>query len=162
MGTENPHIQKAYDAIFQRDFAKAIRYFREAIEKEPREAAHYYKLSVTYARNNQLEDAIRAAQQALSLKPECRLYIYHLDMLYSRKYCYDALACMERQNKWKSCLFFVRKAMQLDPLNEQAYLLHGMIQHRLGDRQRAMESLYKVLELAPDHKEAKQLLQEIE
>lgn len=162
MGTENDYVRMAYDSIFHRDFVGAINHFRRAIEQEPETASHYYKLSVTYSRNNQLREAIRVGKEALRIEPECRLYKYHLDMLYSRKYCYHALACMERRRVWKPCIYDIRRAIRLDPLNGRAFLLYAVMLEHLGYRNQAIDSLKKVLELEPEQREAKQMLKKMQ
>ncbi|GAB7387545.1 hypothetical protein BSNK01_13820 [Bacillaceae bacterium] len=163
MGTSDPsagkqYLQQAYNAIFRRDFALAISWFKKAIECEPNNPSYYYALSVTCARNNRLEEAIAAAKKALQLKPNYKLYHYHLDMLYSRQYCYQAMRCMERKASWNDCLLLLRKAIRLDPLNERAYLFLAMIEHKRGRIKQAIDALHEVLKLEPYHKEAKDLL----
>jgi len=161
MATGKEFINEAYRAIFEKDYQKAIEMFNKAIQLDSTNASYFYKLSVTYARNNSLDDALSAMEKALELRPDCLQYRQHFEMLKARKLSQKALSYAEMGNRDQDALIILEQAVVLDPLNTQVKLLLAFLLERNGKQKEALQTLYDLLALDPFHKEALELLKNI-
>lgn len=151
-------IEKAYLEIFKGDYEKAIEAFKEAIEFDPSNASFYYKLSITCARSNKLDIAVQAAEMAHSLDPNEPKYKNHYDTLCSRQLCYQAHDLLEDPYQTVHAVTLLKKAVHLDPLNENAYLFLGLAYARMRDYVQAEHYIKKLLRLHPEHSVGKRLI----
>lgn len=155
------HIANAYSAIYQGDFIQAVDSFKKAIEADPDNASYYYRLSITYARNNQLSLAIECAERAYSLRKDETAYAYHLRTLQARSLCKKAEPIIRSEGNLFAAIRYLQKAERLDPLNSQIYLLLGLVYAKQGNFSRAIHHVKRLLKLDPNHEIAKGLLNEL-
>jgi tetratricopeptide (TPR) repeat protein len=152
-------IQKAYQSILGHDFERAIEWFDRAIAMEPDNAAYHYKLSITYARNNKLSKSIQHATTAVQLEPTREDYQFHLQNLNARELIFQAGRCFEgEEEQLKQGIDLLKKAIVLDPLALEAYLILGAAHARLRDFPSAILATKEALRLDPNHEIAKQHL----
>lgn len=158
MNAGKEFIKEAYRAIFQKDYKKAIELFKKAISRDSNNASYYYKLSITYARNNNLSEALQMIQQAIRLCPEDRVYQQHRQFLKGRKLAKDAFAKIENGENLTVILPLLEQSIELDPINTQSRLLYAWLLKKEGKVAEAAHALKELLALDPCHREAKELL----
>lgn len=152
-------IQKAYQSILQHDFEKAIEWFEQAVKEHPDNADFRYKLSITYARSNKLNQAIDHAEKAFQLDPESEKYKLHLEHLQSRNYMKEAEKVLNNKQQLHHAASMLSKAVSLDPLAIEAYMLLGSVKIELAEFKEAVEAFREALKLDPQNDQATQLLQ---
>ncbi|RXT13937.1 tetratricopeptide repeat protein [Ammoniphilus sp. CFH 90114] len=158
MNAGKEFIKEAYRAIFQKDYHKAIELFKKAISRDANNATYYYKLSITYARNNNLVDAMESIQQAIRICPDNPLYRNHKVFLEGRKLAKEALLKVERGEEVSSVLPLLEKSIELDPINTQSRLLYALVLKKEGMVEDAIDALKELITLDPWHRDAKELL----
>jgi Tfp pilus assembly protein PilF len=151
------YIKEAYRALFDHDFARAVRAFEKAIQHDPTNASYYFKLSVTYARNHQLALAVQTNEKAVALDPENEKYILQHQRLLSRKLTAEALQQFEAGNA-EEALPVIEEAMALDPLYVQAHYVAGEIYFSLAQYIKARKAARQAVRLDPGSQEARGLL----
>lgn len=161
MGAGEHFIKKAYQAIFQQDFEQAIDHFKKAIAVEPANASFYYRLSITYARSNKLMEAIEQAEKALSLDEENVSFKYYLDALYSRYLSQQAFSFIKNGENLEQTIEFFNRAISLNPLNVEAYILLAVALQKSGQKKDAEQVILKALRLDPHHQDLRQLLSQL-
>lgn len=154
-------VRQAYQSIFQGDFEAALRWFQQAIERDPDNASYHYKASITCARSGKAELAEFHARRAVELDPEDPDYALNLQTVEARSRVALAKEILESATpdvgKAKELL---SEAEQLDPLSAEAKLLLAIACRMLGDFRSAVSCLRDVLTLEPQHDEAGRLLRE--
>jgi tetratricopeptide (TPR) repeat protein len=151
-------IKEAYFKIFEGDYEKAIEAFKAAIEIDPNNPSYYYKLSITYARSNKLDQAIEAAEKAHSLNLDEPKYKMHLQTLLSREWCRKAEEQLHDPMQTTYAITLLKQAIRWDPINVNGYLLLGLAYARMKDYPQAIRSMQKLLKLEPEHDIGKSLL----
>ncbi|WP_164931448.1 tetratricopeptide repeat protein [Longirhabdus pacifica] len=157
----NDYIKKAYESLLYHDFGKAIDYFKKAIALDPFNASFHHKLSITYDRSNKLDKAMQHAECACLLQEENGEYELHYNHLKAKYNVEEAEKDLELSNRRTThALKLLTEAIKLDPLLIEAYLLMGFAHALNKNYELASKALINALNLNPDHKVAKQLLQE--
>ena len=151
-------IQKAYESILSHDFEPAIEWFEQAVKEEPDNPDHHYKLSITFARSNKLEKALLHARIAHTLDENNEKYRFHLCHLLGRWHVVEAEKCFEDDQQLSQGRFLLKKAVKLDPLSFEAYLLLGVAYAEMGEYNRAIKALDEALDLDPNNEMAKKLI----
>lgn len=158
MNAGKEFIKEAYRAIFQKDYQRAIDLFKKAISRDSKNPTFYYKLSVTYARNNNLKEAIAAIEQALALCPQDIVYQQHLEVLKGRQLAKEAWILMQKGIAGDQVFPLLEEAIRLDPINSQTRLLYAWLLKEQGKKKDGMKVLQELLAIDPWHREAKDLL----
>lgn len=157
------HIQKAYEAILAHDFELALAHFSRAIELEPSNAAYHYKISITYARNNKLQQALHHAETACLLNEADKEYRQHLQYLRARKLIYKAEKFFAHsKDQLIEAIALLDKAITLDSLAIEAYLLKGLAHAELKEYNKALTAMRDILKLDPQHDIAQKLEKQYE
>lgn len=151
---KNKYVHEAYSAIFQQDFKRAIDSFRKAIKIHPKNHSLYYKLSITYARNQNLQQAIEAIQQAIHLSPEKPSYLIHLQSLKIKQLAREAKKALENKSDVEPFIEPLLESIELDPLQIELKWILGLIYMYLEDDQKAEEQMLEILKIDPEHNEA--------
>lgn len=73
-----------------------------------------------------------------------------------------ALDCTSRENWETVAIPLLRQAIEINPMNEQAYCELGFALSRMGESQESIRILKHVLSFSPKHKTARQLLERAE
>lgn len=158
MNAGKEFIKEAYRAIFQKDYQRAIDLFKKAISRDSNNPTFYYKLSVTYARNNNLKEAVAAIEQALALRPHDPVFQQHIDMLKGRQLAKEAWMQIQKGME-ADCVFpLLEESIRLDPINSQTRLLYAWLLKEQGKTKDGMNVLNELLAIDPWHREAKDLL----
>jgi tetratricopeptide (TPR) repeat protein len=154
-------IQKAYESILSHDFEKAIAWFEKAIAVEPDNAAYHYKLSITYARSNKLKKAIDHAEEAVRIEPQRESFQFHLQALHARSMVQEAEGWLTpAENQPAKAIHLLKKAILLDPLRIEAYLILAVAYASENNYLLALATAHEALRLDPFHVLAKQLIKE--
>lgn len=158
MNAGKEFIKEAYRAIFQKDYQRAIELFKKAIQRDSNNPTYYYKLSVTYARNNNVKQAIMAVEEALKLRPDNSLYQQHLQILKGREMAKQAMEEVEAGTSIEKVLPLLEASIHLDPINTRSRLLYAWLLHESGQCKEAIMAIRELLALDPWHKEGKEFL----
>lgn len=150
-------IRKAYAAILEADFERAIDWFERAVRLEPDNADYHYRLSVTYARSNRLIKAIEHAGEAASLEPDNETYKMHADALEARRLVQEAKTHIDGNLGPHFAVGLLKRAVALDPLLLEAYLLQTVAYGALEEYALALRAASDALKLDPQHVEAGRL-----
>lgn len=162
-------LEKARDAQDRAALDRAVKELAAAAEKQPNDAATQYRLAQagSYAAEVAIEQrdknaargaaeaGIRAAEKAVSLKPDSAEYHRLLGTL-----CGQAVRDVISGMKYGKCaLDEVNKAIQLDPKGAQNYLSRGVGYYYLppalgGGLDKAIADFQKAIELDPKLAEA--------
>jgi len=153
-------LQKAYESLLGQHFEEAVEWFQRAIEQDPGNADYYYKLSITYARNGQVEEALDYARKALSLAPDDAAYGIHLRVLEAKQLRFEAERLLAAGGDEALAASYLREALRLDPLEESAYVLLASACAGMHEYQDALEALRELLELDPEHATARALIEQ--
>jgi tetratricopeptide (TPR) repeat protein len=154
-------IKKAYESILMHDFEQAARWFEEAIALNPDNAAYHYKLSITYARNNKLSKALEHANRAVLLDREEENYRFHLQHLQAREYIQQAERYFtEHEDQVWMAVVLLKKAILLDPLCSEAFLLLGHAYSIVKEYGLAIQTIRELIKLDPQHEMGIKLLQQ--
>ncbi|MFT9847596.1 tetratricopeptide repeat protein [Aneurinibacillus sp. REN35] len=151
------YVKEAYRALFDHDFARAVRAFEKAIQCEPTNASYYFKLSVTYARNQQLILAIRAIEQALVLDQGNEKFMLQHQRLVCRQVTEEAAQYIE-QGEIPQALTLSRQAIDLDPLYVRAHYIMAYAYFLQGNYIQARKAARQAVRLDPESELAKRLL----
>ncbi|WP_134698999.1 tetratricopeptide repeat protein [Ammoniphilus sp. YIM 78166] len=158
MNAGKEFIKEAYRAIFQKDYVKAIELFKKAIGRDANNASYYYKLSVTYARNNSLAEALEMMEHALRICPGNPIYKQHYAYLQGRKLAKEALLKVEMGESVMVVIPLLEQSIELDPINTQSRLLYAWLLKKQGKMDEAVSALRELLALDPSHRDARELL----
>lgn len=150
-------IRKAYESILGHDFERAIEWFEEAVREEPDNPDHHYKLSITYARSNKLTSALYHAREAKRLAPDNEKYRLHVKHIVSRWCVTNAEEYFTEDGDVDQALTLLKRAIKLDPLSFEAYLLLGVAYAKRREYDLALEALDGALDLDPHNETAHQL-----
>jgi len=154
MEMKNKYVHEAYSAIFQQDFKRAIDSFQKAIKLQPRNHSLYYKLSITYARNYNLEEAIEAIKKAIQLADQNQSYALHLQALECRKVADDARKALEDENEVEPYIGRLLTCIELDPLQLELKWILAMIYIYQENYKKADEQVSEILNVDPEHEHA--------
>jgi Flp pilus assembly protein TadD len=153
-------IRKAYASLLDHDFGRAIAWFEEAVRKEPLNADFHYRLSISYARSGRLAQALEHALRACELAGESREYRLHADRLKAMELMKEAEKRIERNVDLTKAIADLHRALELDPLASDAYVLLAAAYAARGQLPRATAALHELLKLNPQHQAARQMLQQ--
>jgi len=183
LGDEAPHVGHLLvlgeAALKRREVDKAITYLRRALQQDPKSSfvlaqlgvalitgqktdeglAHlrralavdpkfpygWYQLGLAYERQDEHDEARKAFQRAVDLRPRDKTYLIQLATAHRRLGDHEPSAAL------------LDTIVALDPTDVTAWLNLGKARLALK-RADAAEAFAKVLELEPEHAEAKQLL----
>jgi tetratricopeptide (TPR) repeat protein len=154
MGIENKYVHEAYSAIFQQDFKRAIDSFQKAIANNPKSHSLYYKLSITYARNNEVNLAIYAIKQAIHLTENNPSYDYHLQSLLIRQLALDAKRALEAQEEVIPFIETLQQFIEIDPIQLELKWILGLIYVSIGEHTKADDQMTEILNIDPVHSKA--------
>ncbi|GMA48712.1 hypothetical protein GCM10025857_00690 [Alicyclobacillus contaminans] len=121
---DSPWFQTACAYLFIRDFDRALNAFRRAMEEHPDDPDCYFHASITALRSGRLDDAERWAAEARRLSPQDSLYEAHWQRVQADRLVEHSLRAW-RNGLTEDALRLVQKALELNPLNDQARILEA-------------------------------------
>lgn len=89
----NEYVKEGLDHIEAQDFGRAELSFKQALEKNPKNAEAHYNLGGVYNYQGRYEEAEKSFQLALRNDPA------HMDAHYSLGYTYEQMGDMEKAQK---------------------------------------------------------------
>ncbi|WP_202079978.1 tetratricopeptide repeat protein [Caldalkalibacillus salinus] len=156
MGIENKYVHEAYTAIFQQDYKRAIECFQRAIHCNPKNHSLYYKLSITYARNQQVDQAIDAINKAIKLFDTCETYQLQYINLHIQKHVQVAKEKLAQGTVSERDLTDLYNILDMDPANLDLRWGIASIHMFLNQVDQAERQIKKLLELDPKYPKAKE------
>lgn len=145
---------EAWDALGTISLSKdqvqeAHEYFRRGVDISPGNAARQLKLGEISLELGDFETAERAFKHSISLDP-------------SQTHLFNQLGIsLRRQGKLKEAIAYLIRAIKVAETDENLYFNLARVYMDQGDKEKAMDNLEKALEINPDFKEAKDVIQEM-
>jgi arylsulfatase A-like enzyme/cytochrome c-type biogenesis protein CcmH/NrfG len=138
---QNPRVYQSLGKIYQqrKEWLKAIEEFNEAIKLNPRDVVSYFQLSQSYYSLGMMDEAAKAAQATLSLRPN------HL-----RSLLFLALYFKSKQDI-KESIVYLEKAQQMYPSNRQVSLEYADALVTAEDYERAIQIYQQLLAEMPEN-----------
>lgn len=160
----DPYIRKAYDAILRQDYEQAADWFSLAVAREPDNASHHYRFSITLARSDKWQRALEHAEKAARLDPDVPAYRLHLNRLLARRLLFEAegLLAEKEGSGATAAIGRLTQATALDPLSVEAWLMLAEACRRAGRLAAARRAVRNALKLNPAHREAGALYGELQ
>ena len=137
--------QRGKTMLEKKDYARALLEFSSAAKIQPKHADTYYQLGVAYAALGDYSHAVLSYQKAMKLDSNhnaARLKLAEL-MATSRKK--EILEEVDRM---------ADKALSLDPGSSEALRIRALAEMRLGDLEKAANSLRDAVEKSPQNVQA--------
>jgi tetratricopeptide (TPR) repeat protein len=154
-------LKKAYESILMNDFEQAVEWFQQAIAIDPDNAAFHFKLSITYARSNKLGKAVEHAKRAVRLEPYEEQFNFHLQYLQAKELIQQAEKYFEEpEQQLRMAIVLLKRAIALDSLSTEAFLLLGLAYDRLMEYDQAIQAVKELLKLDPQHEIGNRLFTE--
>jgi len=179
-GGENPYAARAKDAQFildklpsfklrsegeklaqERKFDEAIAKYKEVLEKEPDDADILYNISLAHANAKRYEEAMKAAEKAIQLKPQEKDYqelkkkiadIQANEVILKAKGILEAGDKLYQTEDFTGALKKYEEALPMIPEKNQPIVLTqiGRTYGRLKQSDKAIENFKKAIEMAPE------------
>jgi tetratricopeptide (TPR) repeat protein len=139
----------AADEAVRRDYlAKAVDAYLTAIQRNPGHDAAHTNLATVYYQNGQFDEAQKAVEQALQLKPDDATSHYVLGTIHLQR---DPQAVPDALDKAQAEF---EAALKYDPALGAAYIGLANVYLFKGDHQKALEYARQGIDAAPDHPDA--------
>ncbi|GGA23244.1 tetratricopeptide repeat protein [Paenibacillus physcomitrellae] len=148
-------LRKAYKCILDNDFEGAIGWFEQAMIIEPDRADIRYRCSITYARSDKLDQAIRNVKEAIRLDPEEPSYNLHYQRLQAKELTRLAVRKLQfRQDddfgEAAEAAKLLEKAAKLDPLSAEAQVWLALSYGETKDYHKALKAIWEASALMQD------------
>mgnify|MGYP001820638995 FL=1 len=160
----------AVESMQAADWQTAFRYLKKGIETDPGIAGLWVNLGVLYSRNEQLDKAVQAYEQALSVQPSNRSALVNMasalhdlgreeeaeyfskQVTYYRNrnpyYHYSLAQTAYREQRTDDAIGHLAEAVKLKDDEHQFYFLRGLIYEQLEDYDLAARSYRKAKDAA--------------
>ena len=137
----NTEHEKAYNLMLEKDYQQALKIFDDLIYLFPNEANLLSDRGVIFIHLNKKEEALKDFDQAVFLEDS---YGYRYA---SRAYARDFFGDTE------AAIFDYEKAIKLDPEDAVSYNNIGLLQEKLGYKQKAQKNFELADEISKDQKD---------
>jgi tetratricopeptide (TPR) repeat protein len=128
----------------------AIKALREAVRLDPGEPDYHYKLALAQSETGNLDETVASLREAVKLRPGFGRAWYNL-----------ALA-LNSQGKVDEALKTLQMAEAADPRDPAIPFAAATILIRYDRKEEAMAAAARVLQIQPDHPEARQLVRALQ
>lgn len=129
---------RAKERIYEQKFAEAIPFLELVLKRDPKSAHLNNELAKAYAQVGDLEKAIACGQKAIEGEPTKVDYRFNLA---------EALTAAKNYKEAKAQYL---KVVELEPTNQRAGLSMAMIESELGDDNKAIDQLTKLVNENPE------------
>lgn len=136
--TADPYVGLGEIARRYGKYREAVEHLRRAIELEPDQPYHHYKLSETLAELGERKQAVIAIQNAIALKPDDSFFHFWLAEL------------LARMRELDDALTAYRAAIELSPGDDHLYLRTAVAFWRSGKVPEALKALRLASDLDPE------------
>ena len=143
------YIHRGNTKVKIHDFAGAISDCSKAIELEPTDAALFAHRAGIYQLAGKYKEALADLDEAIRLKPGYALYYMH---------CAEVYSLLKDPTK---TLQNVNKALKLEPNNVKYMTIKGVYANRFGNKELALSSFKKAIDINAHYYEPHQKLAEI-
>jgi len=140
-------IQRALRALAVQDFSRAERILRNALQHNPRSAAHQAYLGHVLHRQEKLASATAAYRCALSL-PDERIGVLESSHAYASDYLGQILK--SQGNLEEACIAFQR-VVEFKPNSDLAYFNLGQVLKSQGKLAEALDAFQSAIAIAPQY-----------
>jgi protein O-mannosyl-transferase len=140
----------------QQKFADAEAEFREAMRLDPRRAATRSNLGITLARTGRIDDAIEVFTEALALQPDSTETRHNLATAQR-----DRGETLADGGHLDAALDAFHQAEAIAPDDPEIHFDLGLTLAKKGLAAEAMNEARRTLQLAPEHQDAKRLLEDL-
>jgi cytochrome c-type biogenesis protein CcmH/NrfG len=123
------------------------------LEQNPKDPEAIKNLAALYYQNGRLEDAIRVLEKGRKVAPNDEEIPILLGQIYSRQA--QATPGEEQKKLYEKAGDAYAAATEIEPKNEDAYLLAGEAYDRAGDPAQAIKYYNEYLDLEPEGEQAK-------
>jgi tetratricopeptide (TPR) repeat protein len=137
----NTEHEKAYNLMLEKDYQQALKIFDDLIYLFPNEANLLSDRGVIFIHLNKKEEALKDFDQAVFLEDS---YGYRYA---SRAYARDFFGDTE------AAIFDYEKAIKLDPEDAVSYNNMGLLQEKLGYKQKAQKNFELADEISKEQEE---------
>lgn len=120
------------------EFDKALEFYREATEKDPKDAQAWYGLGSCYIGLGDAQNAVATYQRAIVQNPDDPRIHYHLGKYYTK------------EKRWSEAIAAYEDSLRIDPDDAEVYHWLGIVQARLGLLDSAIRSHEQAVRLKPD------------
>jgi len=134
----------------KRDWALARSTLERAVALNPEDPEANYGLGMVYAQLNDTDRAYDYLAKALSIRPLYPEALNNLGILYLRTH------------RSQEAIHSFQESIRLAPEYDQSYLNLAKVYEIEGDHEKARAVLLQLLKQRPDHKQAKQALEQLE
>ena len=124
------------------DYAKALPYFEEAVQRNPSYAEAWFEVGVCNGELGRHQEEIAAYQQAIRLKPDFARAYYNLGLAYGEL------------GRYQEEITAFQQAIHLKPDFAEAHYNLGGVYGKLGHYQEAVAAFQQAIRLKPDYAEA--------
>lgn len=124
-----------------------IEHLRRAVQLDPNNAKTHHSLGTALGRAGRMGEALDCFNRAIELDPT------------SASAWYNAGLVLANQGQWAQAADKLREAVRLDPSILAAHLRLGQALEHLGQLDEAITCYNRVLQVEPEHKEARPLLE---
>ncbi len=179
-GTENPYALRQKDAedllnkvpsfklraegenlARERKFDEAIAKYNEVLKLEPNDSDMYYNISLAQANAKRYDEAMKAAEKAIQLRPQEKDYvdlkkriieIQENEVLIKAKTLLEEGDALYKAEDFSGALKKYEAALPMIPQNKQAivYVQLGRAQGKLKNGDLAVQNFKKAIDLSPD------------
>lgn len=130
--------RKGYSFSMNGEDQKAVEFFREAIERDPKNTMAWNGLGYCLVGMNNAEDAIKAYQQAIQTNPTDETLYYTLGNYYSKL------------GRSQEAIESYHQVIRINPAFEPAHFRLGIIYTELGRLDEGKKAFEAVIKLNPD------------
>jgi Flp pilus assembly protein TadD len=127
-----------HDAYIAGDMNAALQHYKDAVDKNPRDAEALSNLGQILVRQGKADQALAYFNRAIELNPDRWAYVFNRGR---------ANAVLER---WPECIVDYRRAQQLFPNDYATSFNLAQALHKSGDDDAAVNEYQKAIDLAPD------------
>lgn len=127
------------------DYDEAIKCFERLLEIDPESPETWNNIGLCYMKKGQLDEALNSINNALSIDENFVQALMNKALIF------------EKQGKIDKTTKVSKKLIDIDLEDPKYQYIHAAYQYKKDDYKKSLESVNKVLEYEPEHKEAKEL-----
>jgi O-antigen ligase/tetratricopeptide (TPR) repeat protein len=137
------YFELAKTKLLKANYDEAVMILKEAVNLDDRVGESYWQLGVAYYFTKNYPEALRAIEKSLSLlslsgMPDRMIMAGNIYVLNQR---------------YREALYYYNLAQNTEPTNLEVYIKKAIVYSRLGNKEEAIRTIEKILEIDPSYKE---------